>query len=135
MDNTKQFELADLNKISVSHDMDTVTFLCSLTSEATRFPQGLSEEFGKLSIPVTVLLETVPRYLHHATDNPDEKLLRITVTRQDIPDTSPFSVFLSEHTLKQDLRITGIGQRGFHALSAAQEIVRLFRGYHHLGFE
>lgn len=128
---TKNFELSEVKRAIVSHDFDTLSFIVRTSSEGTKLPQTLSELFGEH--PVRIELKVEPRHVYHAAENEDEKLLRVTIFRLDLEnEQNPFSVFIPDYIMGQEMRSIAKGDRkqGFLAMNCVQELLRLYKLYH-----
>lgn len=119
---TIQFELSEVKRIPVVYDTLVHLTLCQSTQEAVKFPVALSEVFGEE--PVSILIELVPKHLHHLADNEEEMLIKVTVDTGG--DEEKCAVFMNMSTLNEQR----LGkQQGFHAVEAAKEVYRTYKRF------
>ena len=132
--NTKRFELHEVKRIPVNYSEETIKFISTTSHEGTKLAQTFSEYFAHLSVRIELQVE--PRHLYHIAESEQEKLLRVTIYRTDKENTgTPFSVFIPDYILGQEMRTVGKNAMGFLAHNAVTEILRMYMLYLQIGEE
>lgn len=116
---TRQFDLHEVNRISVTLTPSGRSLIMASGREGTKFPTALSEIFGEAGQDVLIVLDGVKRSDHHVAEHDLQRLLHIQIFKDGI---SRYETFIADHALWHEP-----GQRrGFDAVDSAKQILRLY---------
>lgn len=125
---TIRFELADVKRVPVKHDLDSYYALNQSSQEGVKFPVALAEIFGAADEDVEITMQVWPKAHFHMAEE-DEQVLEIIVDRNknEHPSGDACRVHFDMGTVGEPR--VGVRQ-GFNALLAAKEVYKIYRNYH-----